>query len=89
MLKAIDIQSIYTGHVNQASQEKQQRVNNIAADIIGDYAAAAATGQRAHFVKESDIPSNIKYKVIDALIMAGFSVKHRYINGISKLEVRF
>jgi hypothetical protein len=89
MLNAIQIQSIYTNHVNQASQEKQQRVNNIAADITGNIAAAAAAGQRAYFVKTDDIPRGLVYAVIDALTLAGFTARIRLINGCHKIMIRF
>ncbi len=89
MLKAIDIRSIYTDRVNQASQEIQQRANNVAADIIGDYAAAAAKGQRIHFIQESDIPRDIVYPVKDALITAGFKVKTRLRNGVNRISIEF
>lgn len=89
MLTATNIRSIYEDHVNQASQEKQQRVDNIAADIIGSVAAAAAAGQRAYFVKADDIQPGMIHAVKDALRAAGFTVKTRLINGYNKIEIRF
>lgn len=89
MLTAIDVNSIYTGYVNQVSQEKQQRVNNIAADIIGNVAAAAAAGQRAYFMKADDIQPGMIHAVKDAIRAAGFTVKTRLINGYNKIEIRF
>jgi hypothetical protein len=88
MLTINDINSIYADHVNQASQEKQQRVNNIAADITGSIAAAAAAGQRAYFVKTDDIPRGLVYAVIDALTLAGFTARIRLINGCQKIMIR-
>ena len=89
MLNAVDIKSIYTNQANQASQERQQRANNVAADIIGSVAAAAARGQRAHFVKCCDIPADIVHAVKDTLINAGFTVKTRSLNGYQKIEISF
>ena len=89
MLKAIDIRSIYAGHVNQASQERQQRAVNAAADIIGNVAAAAARGQRIYFINESEIPHDILWPVKDQLVTAGFKVKTRLRNGVNRISIEF
>lgn len=89
MLKAIDIRSIYTDHVNQASQERQQRAVNATADIIGDAAAAAASGQRIYFINENEIPRDVLGLVKDQLVTAGFKVKTRLRNGVNRISIEF
>ena len=89
MLTAIDIQSIYISHASQASQEKQQRAVNAAADIIGNVAAAAARGQRIYFINENEISRDILWLVKDQLVTAGFKVKTRLRNGINRISIEF
>lgn len=89
MLTATNIKSIYEGHVNQASQERQQRAVNAAADIIGGVAAAAARGQRIYFINESEIQRDILWPVKDELITAGFKVKTRLRNGVNRISIEF
>lgn len=89
MLKAINIKSIYEGHVNQASQERQQRAVNATADIIGDVAAAAARGQRIYFINESDIQHDILWIVKEQLVNAGFRVKTRLRHGVNRISIEF
>ena len=89
MLTVNDIRSIYTGHIDQVSQERQQRAVNTTADIIGDVAAAAARGQRIYFINENDIQHDILWIVKDQLVTAGFKVKTRLRNGVNRISIEF
>lgn len=89
MLTATNIHSIYMDHANQASQERQRRADNAAADIIGDVAKKATMGQRAHHVKLSDVPRDIQQPVIDVLRIAGFNVHVSLRNGYQFIIITF
>lgn len=89
MLTVNNIRSIYTGHIDQASQERQRRAANTTADIIGDVAAAAARGQRIYFINENDIQRDILWIVKDQLVTAGFKVKTRLRNGVNRISIEF
>ena len=89
MLTVNDIRSIYTDHIDQASQERQQRAVNATADIIGSLAAAAASGQRIYFINENEIPRDVLWLVKDQFVTAGFKVKTRLRNGINRISIEF